>query len=227
VSGVDCHIGSQLTELGPFVDALQRVRSLVSELRAAGHTIDVIDVGGGLGVRYHDEAPPTAAEYGAVLVEALADLGCEIIVEPGRWITGHAGLLVTRVLYNKDNGDKRFVVVDAGMNDLIRPSLYQAYQHIEPVDRARETIRKVDVVGPVCESADFFAKDRELPVFARGDLLAIRDSGAYCFAMSSNYNGRRRAAEILVKRDRFEIVRERETYDDLVRGEAIPEELTG
>jgi diaminopimelate decarboxylase len=225
--GVACHIGSQLLELGPIGDALSRVRALTLELRAAGHAIALIDVGGGLGVRYHSEQPPSADAYAAVVIDAVGDLGCELLCEPGRFITANAGLFVSRVLYRKSNGDKQFVVIDGAMNDLIRPSLYQSYQQIEPVGPPRSGRETVDIVGPVCESADFLAKDRELPVVARGDLLAVRGAGAYSFAMSSNYNGRRRAAEVLVKGDRFEVVRERETYEDLIRGESIPEELTG
>jgi len=226
VVGVDCHIGSQLTIAAPFADALARIRDLVLELRAAGHEISVVDVGGGLGIAYaEDQSPPTAAEYGRVVRDAVAGLGCELVIEPGRSITGPAGILLTRVLYEKTNDAKRFVVVDAAMNDLIRPALYQAYQRIEPVGPPREPLRRVDVVGPVCESADFLARDRELPAVERGDLLAVRSAGAYGFAMASNYNGRPRAAEVLVRGDRFSVVRARETHEDLIRGESIPEDL--
>jgi diaminopimelate decarboxylase len=226
VVGVDCHIGSQLTSPEPFADALGRIRDLVLELRGAGHTISVVDVGGGLGVAYSDDqTPPSIAEYARIVVRALDGLGCELLLEPGRSITAPAGVLLTRVLYEKANEEKHFVVVDAAMNDLIRPALYQAYQKIEPVGPPRKTRRTVDVVGPVCESADFLARDRDLPALERGDLLAVRSAGAYGFAMSSNYNGRRRAAEVLVRGDRFAVVRERESYEDLVRGESIPEDL--
>ena len=224
--GVACHIGSQLLELGPIADALARVRALTVGLRAAGHAIELIDVGGGLGVRYDREQPPTAQQYAAAVIGAVGDLGCELITEPGRFLTAAAGLFVAKVLYRKSNGDKQFIVVDGAMNDLIRPTLYQSYQTIEPIGPPRSATEIVDVVGPVCESSDFLAKDRELPVLERGDLLAIREAGAYSFAMSSNYNGRRRAAEVLVKGDRFCVVRERESYEDLIRGESIPEELT-
>jgi diaminopimelate decarboxylase len=227
IVGVSCHIGSQLLALGPISDALVRVRDLVGRLRAAGHGIDLVDVGGGLGVRYDDETPPSAAEYGAAVISAVGDLGCRLIVEPGRFITGEAGVFVTRVLFRKRNGDKRFAVVDGAMNDLIRPSLYGAHQHMEPVGPPRPGAETVDVVGPVCESADFLAKDRELPPLERGDLLAVFGAGAYSFAMSSNYNGRRRAAEVLVAGDQFRTVRERESYEDTIRGESIPEDLTG
>jgi diaminopimelate decarboxylase len=227
VTGVDCHIGSQLTKLEPLADALARVRALVGELRDAGHAIDVVDVGGGMGVRYAEERPPTPAEYAEVVLSAVGDLGCEIVLEPGRSITADAGLFVCRVLYTKQNEDKHFAIVDGAMNDVLRPTLYQAYHHIETVAPPRRESRAVDVVGPVCESGDFLAKDRPLPALERGDLIALRSAGAYGFAMSSNYNGRRRAAEVLVRGDRYAVVRERESLEDLVRGESIPEDLTG
>ncbi len=227
VVGVACHIGSQIVSLDPIVDALRRIRGLVVELRAAGHAIELLDVGGGLGIRYDRERPPSAAEYGEAVVASVGDLGCELIAEPGRWIAGNSGLFVTRVLYEKYNGEKHFAVVDGAMTELIRPTLYQAYQRIEPVGPPREGRRVVDVVGPVCESADFLAQQRELPLLERGDLIAVHAAGAYGFAMSSNYNGRRRAAEVLVQGDRFEVVRERDRYGDLIRGESIPEALTG
>ena len=225
VVGVDCHIGSQLTSIQPFADALTKLRSLVHELRDAGHAIEIIDVGGGLGVTYADERPPTAEEYAAAVSSAVGDLGCEIILEPGRSIVANAGVFVTRVLFEKRNEAKHFVVVDGAMNDLIRPALYEAYQRIEPVGPPRGGNNVVDVVGGVCESSDFLASGRTLPQVERGDLLAVHSAGAYGFAMSSNYNGRRRAAEVLVRGDRFAVVRERETYEDTVRGEHIPEDL--
>ena len=227
VIGVDCHIGSQLTKLQPFADALARVKNLVLDLRDAGHLIEVIDVGGGLGVVYDDETPPSAPQYAATVTDAVGGLGCELICEPGRSITANAGVFVTRVLYQKHNEDKHFVIVDGGMNDLIRPALYQSYQKIEPVAEPRPERCVVDVVGPVCESGDFLAKERELPVVKRGELLAVRSSGAYGFAMSSQYNGRPRAAEVLVKGDRFAVVRQRERVEDLLHGESIPRDLTG
>jgi diaminopimelate decarboxylase len=227
VVGVDCHIGSQLTSVQPFADALAKVRELVRELRSAGHSIEFIDVGGGLGVVYDDEEPPSPSEYAAAVIGAVGDLDCEIILEPGRSLVAEAGAFLTRVLYEKRNEAKHFVVVDGAMNDLIRPALYQAYQRIEPVGPPRSGRNVVDVVGGVCESADFLARERELPELERGDLLAVLSAGAYGFAMSSNYNGRRRAAEVLVRGDRFEVVRERETYEDTIRGERIPEDLTG
>jgi diaminopimelate decarboxylase len=227
VVGVDCHIGSQLTRLQPFSDALGKIRSLVYELRDAGHAIETIDVGGGLGVTYGDECPPSAEEYASAVLSAVGDLGCEIILEPGRAIMANAGIFVTRVLYEKRNQAKRFVVVDGAMTDLIRPALYDAYQRIEPVGPPRGGSNVVDVVGGVCESSDFLARRRTLPDVERGDLLAVHSAGAYGFAMSSNYNGRRRAAEVMVRGDRFAVVRERETYADTIRGESIPKDLCG
>ena len=227
VIGVDCHIGSQITQVEPFVEALARLRTLVQELRGAGHAIEVIDVGGGLGVAYSEERPPSPHEYATAVLGAVGDLDAEIVLEPGRWITANAGLLLTKVLYEKDNESKRFLVVDAAMNDLIRPALYQSYMRIEPVLPASGEARKVDVVGPVCESGDFLARDRSMPSLPRGALLAVRSAGAYGFAMSSNYNGRVRAAEVLVEGQRFAVVRARESHEDLVRGETIPAEITG
>jgi diaminopimelate decarboxylase len=225
VVGVDCHIGSQLTSVQPFADALAKLRSLVCELRDAGHAIEIVDVGGGLGVTYANERPPTAEEYANAVLSAVGDLGCEIVLEPGRSIVASAGVFVTRVLYEKRNEAKHFVVVDGAMNDLIRPALYEAYQRIEPVGPPRGGSNVVDVVGGVCESSDFLASGRTLPPLERGDLLAVLSAGAYGFAMSSNYNGRRRAVEVLVRGDRFAVVRDRETYADTVRGECIPEDL--
>jgi diaminopimelate decarboxylase len=226
VVGVACHIGSQIVSLDPIVDALQRIGALVVELREAGHSIEMLDVGGGLGITYDREQPPSATEYADAVIATVGALGCHLIAEPGRWIAGNSGIFVTRVLYGKNNGDKHFAVIDGAMTDLIRPTLYQAYQRIEPVGPPREGTRVVDVVGPVCESADFLAQQRELPILERGDLLAIHSAGAYGFVMSSNYNGRCRAAEVLVRGDRFEVVRARDRFEDLIRGESIPEDLT-
>jgi diaminopimelate decarboxylase len=225
--GVDCHIGSQLVDVRPIADAMERVRRLVLELRDAGHAIEVIDAGGGLGVTYAEETPPTPDAYAEAILGPLGDLGCQVILEPGRSISANAGVLLMRVLYEKTNGDKRFLVVDAAMNDLIRPALYDAYQAVEPVGPVSGAPRKVDVVGPVCESGDFLARGRSVSPVSPGDLLVVRSAGAYGFAMSSNYNGRRRAPEVLVRGERFAVVRERERYEDLVRGESIPEEITG
>ncbi|MFQ5416302.1 MAG: diaminopimelate decarboxylase [Myxococcota bacterium] len=225
VVGVDCHIGSQLTDVRPFADALTKVRGLVAELRDAGHAIEIIDVGGGLGVIYGDEVPPTAEAYASAVLSAVGDLDCEIVLEPGRSIVANAGVFLTRVVYDKRNEAKHFVVVDGAMNDLIRPALYQAYQRIEPVGPPRSGSNVVDVVGGVCESSDFLGKERDLPLLRRGDLLAVFSSGAYGFAMSSNYNGRRRAAEVLVRAGEYAVVRDRESYEDTLRGERVPENL--
>ncbi len=228
VVGVDCHIGSQLLGVQPFADALGRVRGLVESLREAGHAIRVIDVGGGLGVRYQEQDEPADVRaYAGAVLQAVGDLGCELVLEPGRWITANAGVLLARVIYRKTNDDKRFVIVDAAMNDLLRPALYQGHHAIEPVGPPRPGEERVDVVGPVCESGDFLARDRALPALEAGDLVAVRSAGAYGFAMASNYNGRPRPAEVLVRGARFEVVRARETLEDLVRGETIPEDLTG
>ena len=221
VMGADMHIGSQLTKASPFADAVARLTALVKTLRERAIEVRMIDVGGGLGIRYRDDAPPTHREYATVLLPALRELGVTVLLEPGRSIAGNAGILLTRVLYRKDTGDKKFVVVDAGMNDLIRPALYDSYHEIRPVDETRlgGPMENVDVVGPVCESGDFLAKDRELAASEEGDLLAVMSAGAYGFVMASNYNTRPRAVEVLVDGDRYTIVRRRETYEDLVAGE--------
>src|SRR3989442_446053 len=223
VVGADIHIGSQLTKAAPLADAVARIAALVKTLRERSIEIRMVDVGGGLGIRYRDEAPPTHREYARVLLPALRELGVTVLLEPGRSIVGNAGILLTRVLYRKETGEKTFVVVDAAMNDLIRPALYDAYHELQPVaearlDAPRET---VDVVGPICESGDFLAKDRALARTEEGDLLAIMSAGAYASAMASNYNTRPRAVEVLVDGDRYTIVRRRETYEDLVAGETV------
>jgi diaminopimelate decarboxylase len=230
VIGVDCHIGSQLTSVGPFVDALSRVREyldrvLVGYLRKEGANIRYLDLGGGLGIQYKDEEPPRPEEYAAALIQGLEGLDVTLILEPGRVIVGNAGILVTEVLYLKETEVKKFVIVDGGMNDLIRPALYGSYQAIRPVlDKKAETI-VADVVGPICESGDFFAKDREVPRPEPGDLLVVMSAGAYGFTMASNYNSHPRPPEVLVDGDKFYVVRQRETLDDLIRGETIPEVL--
>ena len=223
VVGADIHIGSQLTKAAPLADAVARIAALVKTLRERSIEIRMVDVGGGLGIRYRDEAPPTHREYARVLLPALRELGVTVLLEPGRSIVGNAGILLTRVLYRKETGEKTFVVVDAAMNDLIRPALYDAYHELQPVaearlDAPRET---VDVVGPICESGDFLAKDRALARTEEGDLLAIMSAGAYASAMASNYNTRPRAVEVLVDGNRYTIVRRRETYEDLVAGETV------
>ncbi|MFN3712297.1 MAG: diaminopimelate decarboxylase [Alcanivoracaceae bacterium] len=219
VIGVDCHIGSQLTKLTPFEDALKRVLDLVERLQAKGITIRHLDLGGGLGVRYRDETPPEPAEYiGALLKHIPADM--PVHIEPGRAIAANAGVFVTRVLYLKPTSHKNFAVVDGAMNDLIRPSLYSAWMEIIPVQPHDADCREWDIVGPVCETGDFLGKQRTLALES-GDLLAIRSAGAYGFSMASNYNTRNRAAEIMVDGDQAYVVRQRETYDEQLRLESL------
>jgi diaminopimelate decarboxylase len=228
IVGIHHHIGSQITEAQPFVDALEKVVLFVKELRSAGITIKYIDIGGGLGITYKDETPPNPRELAESVSPLLKECGCTLVLEPGRAIVGNAGILVTSVMYHKNSGEKKFLIVDAGMNDLIRPSLYEAYHEIKPVvvPPAPGT-EVVDVVGPICESGDFLAKDREIPTVKQGDLLAVMSAGAYGFSMSSNYNSRPRVAEVLVKGGEFCVVRERETYNDLIKGEKTPRWLEG
>jgi len=221
IVGVDCHIGSQLTRLEPMVEALERLLVLVKELEAQGIDIQHLDLGGGLGIRYQEENPPLPADQAAALLATLDDLPYEIIIEPGRAIVGNAGILVTRVELLKLSEHKNFAVVDAAMNDLIRPALYSAWQAIIPVALRSEGVsRCYDVVGPVCETGDFLGKQRELCLEA-GDLLAVRSAGAYGFAMSSNYNARPRAAEVMVDGNRSYLVRRRETVAELYAGETL------
>jgi diaminopimelate decarboxylase len=220
VTGIDCHIGSQLTQSEPFLAALERVLVLVDKLAAQGIQIQHLDLGGGLGIPYHDETPPSPAEYAGALAEKLKGREFEILIEPGRAIAGNAGILVTRVEYLKSNEDKHFAIVDAAMNDLMRPSLYSAWQAIIPVVQREGTAQSYDIVGPVCETGDFLGKDRELVIEA-GDLLAVRSSGAYGFSMSSNYNTRPRAAEIMVDGKQLHVVREREQLSELFANEHI------
>jgi len=219
VVGVDCHIGSQLTELSPFVDALDRVLALVKLLQQDGIIIKHLDLGGGLGICYDDETPPLPAEWASALKQQLSTFDGSIIIEPGRSIIGNAGVLLTRVEYLKLNDHKNFAVVDAAMNDLMRPALYGAWQKIEEVDKSliRDT-HVYDVVGPICETGDFLGKERELTII-QDDLLAVRSAGAYGFTMSSNYNSRPRTAEVIVDGDSHHLVRARETFEDLIQGE--------
>ncbi len=220
VKGVDCHIGSQLTEITPFLDALDRVLALVDELADRGISIHHLDLGGGLGVKYRDEQPASPAEYIAALKERLGDRTFKLIFEPGRSIAANAGVFLTRVEYLKLNEHKNFALIDGAMNDLIRPSLYSAWQAIVPVaEQSSEPERVYDVVGPVCETGDFLGKDRPLKI-AQGDLLAVMSAGAYGFVMASNYNSRGRAAEIMVDGDQAWVVRERETVESLYAGES-------
>jgi diaminopimelate decarboxylase len=221
VIGMDCHIGSQLTDMSPYVDAFDRLLELIESLRAKGINIHHLDLGGGLGIRYRDEAPPLPAEWASALHERLKNFTGNIVIEPGRAIAGNAGILVSQVNYLKHGADKNFAVIDAAMNDLIRPSLYGAWQDIIRVNADSDADEKVyDVVGAICESSDFLGKDRPLRL-QQNDLLAIRSCGAYAFGMASNYNSRTRAAEVMVDGDQHYCVREREQFSDLIRGESL------
>ncbi|MGR6503952.1 diaminopimelate decarboxylase [Shewanella sp. Koi 1] len=220
VKGVDCHIGSQLTEIQPFLDAMDRMLALIDRLAEQGIVIEHFDVGGGLGVTYDDETPPHPDVYAAALLARLGDRKLKLIFEPGRAIAANAGIFVTQVLYLKENSDKRFAIVDGAMNDLIRPALYSAWQNIIPVNPRDELAQVFDIVGPVCETGDFLGKDRQLAI-AAGDLLVVRSSGAYGFAMASNYNTRPRAAEVMVDGDKAYLVREREKLAQLWQGEQL------
>ena len=221
VKGVDCHIGSQLTEVKPFLDALDRVLLLIETLKQQGIELSHIDVGGGLGVNYDQEQPPHPQEYAQAIADKLSAYPHTLIFEPGRAIMANAGILVTEVEFLKNNQDKHFAIVDAAMNDLLRPSLYQAWQNIIPVEENHQAPTfNYDVVGPVCETGDFLGKDRALAISA-GDLLAVRSSGAYGFTMSSNYNSRPRAAEVLVDGDKSYLIRARESFEQLIQGECL------
>lgn len=222
VVGVDCHIGSQLTSTSPFADAAGRVRAFIEVLQREGADIRYVDLGGGLGIRYDDEEPPDPRDYAKALMEGVRGLDVTLVLEPGRSMVGNAGILVTRVLYLKRTEAKNFVVVDGAMNDLIRPSLYGAFQGLRPVDRREAEPMTADVVGPICESGDFLAQDRNIQTPVPGDLMAVMSAGAYGFTMASNYNTRPRAAEVLVDGKEFAVVRERETLEGLVAGEKIP-----
>lgn len=225
IFGIDCHIGSQLVEVDPVVEALKKLKELVEKLRGDGIEIQYLDLGGGLGITYEDEEPPHPIEYASTILDEIRGFGCTLILEPGRVIVGNAGILVSRVLYTKENQEKRFVIVDAGMNDLVRPSFYGAYHQILPVKKEDREERVADVVGPICESSDFLAKGRKIPNLFAGELIAVMSAGAYGFSMSSNYNARPRIAEVLVKDDQMFVIRERESYEDLIRGENIPDFL--
>jgi diaminopimelate decarboxylase len=220
IEGVSCHIGSQLMNPEPVMEAVDRVLNLIDRLRMKGFDIRHADLGGGLGVAYKPEDfTPAIRTFIGQMCERLKDHGLHAMIEPGRSIVGEAGVLLSRVLYRKTTGDKNFVIIDAAMNDLIRPALYSAYHEILPVRETNAPKSTVDVVGPVCESGDFLAKDRELPEVMPGDTIAIRTAGAYGFVQSSNYNSRPRAAEVLVEGNSWRVIRTRETYEDLIRGE--------
>ncbi len=222
VVGIDCHIGSQITETKPFEAALKSLKNLIIELKQMGTDIKYLDMGGGLGITYADENPPPISEYAATMIQQLKGMDLKLILEPGRVLVGNAGILVTKVLYRKPGETKNFVIVDAGMNDLLRPTLYNAFHAIQPVVNSNENQFIADVVGPICESSDFLAVDRSIYNVKSGDLLAVMSAGAYGYVMSSNYCSRPRVAEVMVKDDRFYVIKARETYEDLVRGESLP-----
>ncbi len=227
VVGIDVHIGSQLTDLQPYEDAFNKVAELTETLRADGHNIRRLDLGGGLGIPYErsNDAPPLPMEYGAVIRRTVGHLGCEIEIEPGRLIAGNAGLLVTSVIYRKEGEGRNFLIVDAAMNDLLRPAMYEAYHDIIPVIEPEVGIEPTphDIVGPVCESGDTFAKERNMPALAAGDLMAFRSAGAYGAAMASEYNSRPLIPEVLVKGDQFAVVRARPTYEEMINRDTIPD----
>jgi diaminopimelate decarboxylase len=221
ITGVGCHIGSQITSIEPFIRAVQRLREIFLHLRAEGIGVRHLDLGGGLGIVYKDETPPLPREYARAVLAALGNLDCTLLLEPGRVIAANAGALITRVVLTKKTGRKNFVVVDGGMSDLMRPSLYGAYHGVQVVTRNRRGSWTADVVGPICETGDFLALDRKMPIVKADELLAIMCSGAYGFTLSSNYNSRTRAAEVMVRGRRVKIIRRRERFQDLVRGEAL------
>ncbi len=221
-AGISVHIGSQITSVGPFGDAMQRVADFVRALRSDGHRIEFVDAGGGLGIQYHepslDSFPQKAAAYADSVLQPLSALGVTLLLEPGRAIIGPAGLLLTRVLFHKQNDGKQFLIVDAAMNDLIRPSLYSAHHDIVPVHRTGSQKKATyDVVGPICETGDFFARDRELPTTREGELIAILDAGAYGMSITSNYNTRSRPPEVLIENKKVTLIRRRETVRDQIR----------
>ena len=221
-AGMSSHIGSQILELTPFMEAVKSLKSMILELRGAGISLALMDIGGGLGITYKDELPPSPDEYAKVIEEELKGMGLRLVLEPGRVLVGNSGIFVTKVLYVKNVPEKTFFIVDGAMNDLVRPSLYNAYHEIKPVKEKNDGTVKADFVGPICESGDFFAKDRETARLFQDDLIAIFGAGAYGYSMSSNYNARRRAAEVLVKDREFFVVKKRETFGDLVKGESTP-----
>ena len=229
VVGVDVHIGSQLTELAPYQHAFEKVAELTRQLRADGHDIRRLDLGGGLGIPYQqsNEAPPLPFDYGQVIRRTVGDLGCEIEIEPGRLIAGNAGLLVARTIYRKKGEGRDFLILDAAMNDLIRPAMYEAWHDIIPVKEPgpNDTVAPVDIVGPVCETGDTFARQRDMAMVREGELVAFRSAGAYCAVMSSEYNSRPLIPEVLVNGSRFDVVRPRPTYDDMLKRDVIPDWL--
>lgn len=222
IVGVDYHIGSQITSLDPFEQALKSIKDLVTDLRSMGIALQHLDVGGGLGITYNDESPPDLEAYAREVTKTVKALGLKLILEPGRVIVGNAGILVTRVLYRKQGAGRIFVVTDAGMNDLLRPAFYRAFHAVQPVERSSREAIFADVVGPICESSDFLAQDRFIPDVNKNELLAVMGAGAYSFVMSSNYCSRARVAEVMVREEQFDIIRQREALEELIRGEQVP-----
>lgn len=222
IQGVDVHIGSQLTQLVPFEEAYKRIAQLIVELRSDGHDISVVDIGGGLGITYNDEIIPTKQEYAAVAKKQLSHLNCKIVIEPGRSLLGNAGILVSSVVYVKTGEERQFLILDAGMNDLIRPSMYEAHHEILAVDKTKTELKTYDVVGPVCETGDTFAKARQVNESISGDLIAIMSCGAYGAVMASTYNTRMLAPEVMVKDGEFAIVRPRPSYDEVINADSVP-----
>ncbi|MFC1510501.1 diaminopimelate decarboxylase [Candidatus Omnitrophota bacterium] len=222
INGLHCHIGSQITTVDPYIKALKKVTAFIQTCKKEGIAIKTLNMGGGLGINYNNDKANTAKQFAGKVMPLLKKCDVKIIIEPGRFIAGNAGIFVTKTLYLKDNGVKKFLIVDGGMNDLARPSLYNAYHHIQPLKKTRAKKIVMDVVGPICESGDFFAKDRKLAPMKKGDLLAIMGAGAYGYVMASNYNVRRRPAEVMVKGNKFAVIKKRETFKDLIAGEDIP-----
>ncbi len=220
--GISSHIGSQILELAPFIDAVKSLKEMVLQLKSDGISLKYIDIGGGLGITYKDELPPHPEDYAKVIERELKGTGITLILEPGRVLVGNSGIFITKLLYVKKTQGKTFYIVDGAMNDLVRPALYGAYHDIIPVKEKSDKEITVDVVGPICESGDFLAKDRDLPILKPGVLLAVLGAGAYGFSMSSNYNSRKRVTEVLVKGKEFFVIRKRETLRDLIKGESIP-----
>ena len=229
IKGVDVHIGSQLTDLEPYRNAFNRVRELVQQLRSEGHDISRVDLGGGLGIPYDANIPPEPNAYAAVALEAIGNLGCQIVFEPGRLIVGNAGVLVSEVIFIKQATQRKFVILDAAMNDLIRPAMYDGYHHIDPIreDQKQGKYSPADVVGPVCETGDTFARERDMPDLARGDLVAFRSAGAYGAVMASTYNTRPLVPEVLVKGDQYEVIRARPSLEELLKLDILPSWLEG
>ncbi|MBF0120312.1 MAG: diaminopimelate decarboxylase [Desulfobacterales bacterium] len=223
IIGLDCHIGSQITEIKPFEDAIISLKSLYNELKNIDINIKYLDIGGGLGIPYSDESPPLPSDYAKAIKQHIKDIPVKLILEPGRVIVGNSGILVCKVLYRKSSEVKEFVIVDAGMNDLIRPSLYKAYHEIKPVIKNNNKEIVVDIVGPICETGDFLACDRKVADLKKGDLIAVMSSGAYGYAMCSNYCARLKLPELIVSGNQFHVIRTREIYEDLLKNELIPQ----